>query len=147
MSPSQGEDRGFKSHRPLTSEKKRTKTTKYKKNDIKDNFFKGVEQMLERFFRPLRNLKRIEATAGGDEIETFQVLHIRPAEAAPRLFEPIIDAASMHVQTAAQKVGIELPDVRFRIITDPHTDEIPGTHFGTQECAINKAEMILHKRG
>ena len=46
-----------------------------------------------------------------------------------------------------EKVGIELPDVRFRIITDPHTDEIPGTHFGTQEGAINKAEMILQKRG
>lgn len=99
--------------------------------------------MIERFFRPLDNLQRIETAIG----EGFDALDIRPAEAAPALWEPIVDAASLHVQAAAKKIGIRLPNVRFRIFTNIETDSIHGSHFGTLEGAIKKAERILQKRG
>lgn len=98
--------------------------------------------MIERFFKPLESLQRIESATG----EGFDTLDIRPAETAPAPWEPIVDAASLHIQATAKKVGIRLPDVRFRIITNIETDGIYGTHFGTLEGAVKKAERILQKR-
>jgi hypothetical protein len=101
--------------------------------------------MIEQYTPKGKMLPRIEATVGGDELDTPFVLHVRPAETAPTPWEPIIDSMSLHLQAFASRLGITLPDLRFRIITDPNTDDIAGTHFGTLPGAIQKAEQILQK--
>lgn len=85
-------------------------------------------------------LPSIEATVGHET--DFDVLHVRPAEALPTPWEPPIDNTSLAVQKVAKKMGLKLPDLRFRIMTNPNTDDIHGTHFGTLEGAVEKATTI-----
>lgn len=92
------------------------------------------------FFDNLSGLPRIEATVGSED--DFDVFHIRPAETAPAPWEPIVDALSLNIQASAKKAGITLPDLRFRILTNPDTDNIHGSHFGTLNGAKKKAENI-----
>lgn len=91
-------------------------------------------------------VKSIEATVGGDELETLRVLHVRPAEVAPLPWEIVVDMVSFGVQAVARRLGRQLPDVRFRLITNPHTDGIEGGHFGLLSGAVAKAEQILARQ-
>lgn len=104
-------------------------------------------ELASRFLAPAEELfldpeKRIEGKAG-DELEDFYVLHVRPAETAPLPWEPPVDALSLHLQKLARGyLGIEPPDIRFRIITEMNSDGIKGGHFGTPAGALRKAEKI-----
>lgn len=110
--------------------------------------------MTSRFMSPAEELfwdskKRIEASVGLPVPEdAFQVMPwgIRPAETmyggpvgeAMKL----VDAASLHLQYLAQSaLGIDLPDIRFRVITTGVDDDgYAGTHFGTLTGATKLAQ-------
>ncbi len=107
-------------------------------------------ELITEFMAPAEELfwnsqKRIEATVE-DELEDVYVLHVRPAETPPLPWEPPVDALSLHLQRlAAGFLGVELPDIRFRIITEMNSDGIEGGHFGTPAGALRKAEKIRDK--
>lgn len=101
--------------------------------------------MIEQFFGPLKYLENTEAVVSNDN-EDPVAFTVRPAESAPVPWEYIFDAASLQVQSAAKRqLGVTLPDVRFRIITNPATDGIEGVHLGTLEGAIKKAKNLKEK--
>lgn len=101
--------------------------------------------MIERFFRPLKYLGQIEVVISHDE-DDFIPFTVRPAECAPVPWEIIADALSLHLQGLVKnKLGMTLPDVRFRIITNPITDGIDGVHLGTLDGAIKKAKILKEK--
>lgn len=83
--------------------------------------------------------KQIEATISYGPEDMF-AFHVRPAECVDISFEPPIDALSLHLQRFAQaRLGITLPDLRFRVVTNPTTDGIAGFYFGTLRGAVRKA--------
>ena len=83
--------------------------------------------------------KRIEASIGFSPTEDDfgYSWDIRPAETMYGgligVATQVVDAASLHVQRIAQaNLGLNLPDIRFRVITTgPDEDGYAGTHFGT----------------
>lgn len=108
-----------------------------------------LQELANRFMFPAEDLfwnpeKRIEASVGfpPTEDDFGYSWHIRPAETmyggpvgeAMKL----VDAASLHLQYLAQSaLGIDPPDIRFRVITTGADDDgYAGTHFGTLTEAI-----------
>lgn len=109
-----------------------------------------LRELATRFMAPAEDLfwgpNRIEATVG-NELEDCYVLHIRPAETmyGGPIGEAMkmVDAASLHTQRIAQaNLGLNLPDIRFRVITEMNSDSFEGDHFGTLAGARKKAEKI-----
>jgi len=113
-----------------------------------------LQELAKRFLAPAEDLfwgpKRIEASVGFPPAEDDfgYSWHIRPAET---MYDwpigdaiKIVDAASLHAQRIVQaNLGLNLPDVRFRVITTGVDDDgYAGTHFGT----LTGAKKLGQKR-
>ena len=103
-----------------------------------------LQELAGRFLSPAEELfwnskKRIETSIGFPPTENDfgYSWDIRPAETlyggSIGLAMGIVDAASLHAQRIVQaNLGLNLPDVRFRVITTGADDDgYAGTHFGT----------------
>ena len=117
-----------------------------------------LQELAIRFLAPAEDLfwgpKRIEASVGfpPTEDDFGYSWHVRPAETMygwpiGTAIE-IVDAASLHAQRIVQaNLGLNLPDVRFRVITTgADEDGYAGTHFGTLTGAIKLAQKRFDKR-
>ena len=99
-----------------------------------------VEQTLEVYFEPLGTLPKIEATIRTHEESPF-AFHVKPADDYVA-FVAFADALSLHTQRIAERLGIDLPDLRFRAVCDAANDGLE-LHFGTLESATLFAEELL----
>ena len=115
-----------------------------------------LQELAIQFMAPAEDLfwnsqKRIEASVGFPKSEDdFQIMpwQVRPAETmyGGSIGEAMkmVDAASLHTQRIAQaNLGLNLPDIRFRVITTGADDDgYAGTHFGT----LTGAKRLGQKR-
>lgn len=91
-------------------------------------------ELVTQFIKPVQNLSIIE---GNTEMEDggrypFAVV---PIEQTAIVTNPeiIFDAASLHLQRAAKRIGLKLPDLRYRAIVNPYTNppNVVATSWGT----------------
>lgn len=115
-------------------------------------------ELAKQFMSPAEELfwgpKRIEASVGfpSTRDDFGYSWDIRPAETMYGgpigVAMGIVDAASLHAQRIAQaNLGLNLPDIRFRVITTgPDEDGYAGTHFGILTGAKRLAQKRFDQR-
>ena len=98
----------------------------------------GLKELVAKLVEPVKKLPKIEGNTELEDVGPFPFL-VTPIEATSHVTNVhiVFDAASLHLQRAAERIGLQPLDIRFRAIVNPWKDppELIVTSLGTFDKA------------